>query len=213
MKIILTQDVENLGSLGDTVDVKPGYGRNYLIPQGVALLATGKASKELRHRLKHLEKLREGEIALALEQAEKLKALKLEVTRKAGPGGRLFGSVTNKDLNLLLKDKKFELNRRAIQLHSPIRETGMHQFSVRIHSEITVTMQVQVNGEIGDLSIKKESEGLKTEQKDSEKGNANFQADQNNLEQEPEALQTEQNDVEKDLDKNETVISQKNAEG
>ena len=213
MKIILTQDVENLGSLGDTVDVKPGYGRNYLIPQGVALLATGKASKELRHRLKHLEKLREGEIALALEQAEKLKALKLEVTRKAGPGGRLFGSVTNKDLNLLLKDNKFELNRRAIQLHSPIRETGMHQFSVRIHSEITVTMQVQVNGEIGDLSIKKESEGLKTEQNDSEKENANFQADQNNLEQEPETLQTEQNDVEKDLEKKETVISQKNAEG
>jgi large subunit ribosomal protein L9 len=213
VKIILTQDVENLGSLGDTVDVKPGYGRNFLIPQGVALLATGKASKELRHRLKHLEKLREGEIALALEQAEKLKALKLEVIRKAGPGGRLFGSVTNKDLNLLLKENNFELNRRAIQLHSPIRETGMHQFSVRIHSEITVTMQVQVNGEKGDLSIKKESEGLKTEQNDSEKENANFHADQNNSEQEPETLQTEQNDVEKDLEKKETVISQKNTEG
>ena len=213
MKIILTQDVENLGSLGDTVDVKPGYGRNYLIPQGVALLATGKASKELRHRLKHIAKLREGEIALALEQAEKLKALKLEVTRKAGPGERQFGSVTNKDLNLLLKENYFELNPRAIQLHSPIRETGMHQFSVRIHSEITVTMQVQVNGEIGDLSIKKESEGLKTNQNDSEKENANFQANQNNSEQEPETLQTEQNDVEKDLEKKETVISQKNAEG
>ena len=213
MKIILTQDVENLGSLGDTVDVKPGYGRNYLIPQGVALLATGKASKELRHRLKHLEKLREGEISLALEQAEKLKALKLEVTRKAGPGGRLFGSVTNKDLNLLLKENNFELNRRAIQLHSPIRETGLHQFSVRIHSEITVPMQVKVNGEIGDFPNKKESEGQKTEQNDSEKGNANFKADQNNSEQEPETLQTEQNDSEKDLEKTETVISQKNAEG
>ena len=213
MKIILTQDVENLGSLGDTVDVKPGYGRNFLIPQGVALLATGKASKELRHRLKHLEKLREGEIALALDQAEKLKALKLEVTRKAGPGGRLFGSVNNKDLNLLLKENNFELNRRAIQLHSPIRETGVHQFSVRIHSEINVPMQVKVNGEIGDLPIKKESEGQKIEQNDSEKGNANFQADQNNSEQEPETLQTEQKDVEKDLEKTETVISQKNAEG
>ena len=213
MKIILTQDVENLGSLGDTVDVKPGYGRNYLIPQGVALLATGKASKELRHRLKHLEKLREGEIALALDQAEKLKALKLEVTRKAGPGGRLFGSVNNKDLNLLLKENNFELNRRAIQLHSPIRETGVHQFSVRIHSEITVPMQVKVNGEIEDFPIKKESEVQKTEQNDSEKVNANFQADQNNSEQEPETLQTEQKNVEKDLEKKETVISQKNAEG
>ena len=79
MKIILTQDVENLGSLGDTIEVKPGYGRNYLIPQGVAILATGKSSKELRHRLQHLEKLREGEIALAVEQAEKLKGLKKEL--------------------------------------------------------------------------------------------------------------------------------------
>ena len=213
MKIILTQDVENLGSLGDTIEVKPGYGRNYLIPQGVALLAKGKASKELRHHLQHLEKLREGEIALALEQAEKLKALKLEVTRKAGPGGRLFGSVTNRDLNLLLKDENFESNRRAIQLNSPIRDTGTHDFSVRIHSEVTVSMQVQVKGEIEEFPAEKESEGSKTEQIDAEKQNENFQEDQNNVEKEPEFLQTEQNDVEKDLDKNETVVSRKNAEG
>ena len=199
MKIILTQDVENLGSLGDTIEVKPGYGRNYLIPQGVALLATGKASKELRHRLQHLEKLREGKIALALEQAEKLKALKLEVTRKAGPGGRLFGSVTNRDLNLLLKENDFELNRRAIQLNSPIRDTGTHDFSVRIHSEVTVSMQVQVTGEIEEMPAEQETESLQTDQNDAEK--------------ETESLQAVQNDAEKDIDKNETVISQKNGEG
>ena len=213
MKIILTQDVENLGSLGDTIDVKPGYGRNYLIPQGVALLATGKASKELRHRLQHLEKLREGKIALALEQADKLKALKLEVTRKAGPGGRLFGSVTNRDLNLLLKENNFELHRRVIQLNSPIRDTGTHDFYVRIHSEVTIPMQVQVKGEIEKFPAKKGSEGSQTEQNYAEKQNESFKADQNNAEQKPESLPTEQNDVEKDLDKNETVISQKNAEG
>ena len=213
MKIILIQDVENLGSLGDTIDVKTGYGRNYLIPQGVALLATGKASKELRHRLQYIETMREGEIALALEQAEKLKALKLEVTRKAGPGGRLFGSVTNRDLNLLLKENGFELNRRSVQLNSPIRDTGTHDFSVRIHSEVTVSIQVQVKGEIEEFPAEQEPEGLQTEQNDAEKQNESFQADQNNAEQEPESLQTEQNDVEKDLDKNETVISQKDAEG
>ena len=213
MKIILTQDVENLGSLGDTIEVKSGYGRNYLIPQGVALLATGKASKELLHRHQHLEKLREGKIALALEQAEKLKALKLEVTRKAGPGGRLFGSVTNRDLNLLLKENDFELNRRAIQLNSPIRDTGTHDFSVRIHSEVTVSIQVQVKGEIEEFSTEKETEGSQTEQNEVEKQNESFQADKKNSEKEPETLQTEQNDVEKDLEKKETVISQKNAEG
>ena len=213
MKIILTQDVENLGSLGDTIEVKPGYGRNYLIPQGVALLATGKASKELRHRLQHLDKLREGEIALALEQAEKLKALKLEVIRKAGPGGRLFGSVTNRDLNLLLKENDFELNRRAIQLNSPIRDTGTHDFSVRIHSEVTVSMQVQVKGEIEETPVGKEPEGSQTERKDAEEQSESFQADKNNSEQEPESLQMEQNDVENDLEKNETVTSQNNTEG
>jgi len=211
VKIILTQNVENLGSLGDTIEVKPGYGRNYLIPQGVALLATGKASKELRHRLQHLEKLREGEIALALEQGEKLKALKLEVTRKAGPGGRLFGSVSNRDLNLLLRENNFELNRRAIQLNTPIRDTGTHDFSVRIHSEVTVPMKVQVKGEIEEIPAGKEPEGSQIEQIDAEKQDESFQEDQNNLEQETESLQTEQNDVKKDLGKNETVISQKNA--
>ena len=199
MKVILTQDVENLGLLGDTIEVKPGYGRNYLIPQGVALLATGKASKELRHRLQHLEKLREGKIALALEQAEKLKALKLEVTRKAGPGGRLFGSVTNRDLNLLLKENDFELNRRAVQLNSLIRDIGTHDFSVRIHSEVTVSMQVQVKGEIEEILDEQGPESLQTEKNDAEK--------------EPESLHTEENDVEKDIDKNETVISQNNGEG
>jgi len=103
--MILTEDVPNLGSLGDTIDVKPGYGRNYLLPKGIAILATGRVSKELRHRMKHLEMLREGKIKLAFEQAEKLKAVKLEVVRKSAPGGRLFGSVTNRDLKELLKEK------------------------------------------------------------------------------------------------------------
>lgn len=164
MKLILTKDVENLGSLGDTIEVKPGYGRNYLIPQGVALLAKGKASKELRHRLQHLEKLREGKIALALEQAEKLKALKLEVIRKAGPGGRLFGSVTNRDLNLLLKENDFEFNRRSIQLNLPIRDIGTHEFNVRIHSEVSVTMQVQVSADTEDNSAEQATDSLQTEQ-------------------------------------------------
>ncbi len=211
MKIILTQNVENLGSLGDTIDVKPGYGRNYLIPQGVALLATGKASKELRHRLQHLKKLREGEIGIALEQAEKLKTFKLEVSRKAGPGGRLFGSVTNRDLNLLLKENNFELNRRAIQLNSPIRDAGTHEFSVRIHSEVVVSMQVQVKAEIEEDSFEKESGAQQEDKKELEK--QNFELDENNSEIATESLQTDKNDVKKDLDKNENLISQNDVEG
>ena len=154
MKLILTEDVPNLGSLGDTIDVKSGYGRNYLLPKGIALLATGRVSKELQHRIQHLNKLREGKIELANEQAEKLKTVKLEVVRKSGPGGRLFGSVTNRDLKELLKEKEFDVERRSILLNSPIRNIGLHEFTVRVHSEVSVNMQIKVTGDSDESAAK-----------------------------------------------------------
>jgi large subunit ribosomal protein L9 len=154
VKLILTEDVPNLGSLGDTIDVKSGYGRNYLLPKGIALLATGRVSKELQHRIQHLNKLREGKIELAHEQAEKLKTVKLEVVRKSGPGGRLFGSVTNRDLKELLKEKEFDVERRSIQLNSPIRNIGLHEFTVRVHSEVSVNMQIKVTGDSDESAVK-----------------------------------------------------------
>ena len=154
MKLILTEDVPNLGSLGDTIDVKSGYGRNYLIPKGIALLATGRVSKELQHRIQHLNKLREGKIELAHEQAEKLKTVKIEVVRKSGPGGRLFGSVTNRDLKDLLKEKEFDVERRSILLNSPIRNIGLHEFTVRVHSEVSVNMQIKVTGDSDESAVK-----------------------------------------------------------
>ena len=154
MKLILTEDVPNLGSLGDIIDVKSGYGRNYLLPKGIALLATGRVSKELQHRIQHLNKLREGKIELAHEQAEKLKTIKIEVVRKSGPGGRLFGSVTNRDLKELLKEKEFDVERRSIQLNSPIRNIGLHEFTVRVHSEVSVNMQIKVTGDSNESVVK-----------------------------------------------------------
>ena len=148
MRLILTEDVANLGSLGDTVEVKAGYGRNYLIPQGKALLADNRASKELQHRLVHLEKLRQGKIALAQEQATKIKELQLEVTRKAGQGGRLFGSVTSRDILQLLKDQGYDFERKAITLHAPIRNVGSHELTLRIHTEVRVSLSIKVIGEI-----------------------------------------------------------------
>ena len=148
MRLILTEDVANLGSLGDTVEVKAGFGRNYLIPQGKALLADNRASKELQHRLVHLEKLRQGKIALAQEQATKIKELQLEVSRKAGQGGRLFGSVTSRDILQLLKDQGYDFERKAITLHAPIRNVGSHELTLRIHTEVRVSLSIKVIGEI-----------------------------------------------------------------
>ena len=168
MKLILTEDVPSLGSLGDTIDVKPGYGRNYLLPQGIALLATGKVSKELRHRLQHIEKLRSGKITVAHEEAEKLNTVNLEVTRKAGPGGKLFGSVTNRDLRNLLKEKEFDFERRAIQLSSPIRNVGNHEFTIRVHSEVSVTMQIKVIGDSDKTAVKTAAVDEPTEKSEEE---------------------------------------------
>ena len=136
MELILIEDVPNLGSLGDTVQVKSGYGRNFLIPKGKALLAKGKESKELSHRLEYIKKLREGKIELAKEQATKLSSLNLEIVRKAGKEGKLFGSVSNRDINELLKDNNFDFGRKSIILNSPIRSIGVHEFTVRIHSNL-----------------------------------------------------------------------------
>ena len=163
MKLILTEDVPNLGSLGDTIEVKAGYGRNYLVPKGLALLATGKASKELSHRLQYLEKLRSGKIAIANEQAEKLNTINYEIVRKAGLGGKLFGSVTNRDLLELLKENGFELERRAILLNKAIRNVGTHEFSVRVHTAVTVTLQIKVIGDTDEIPTVEKSKVETTE--------------------------------------------------
>ena len=157
MELILIEDVPNLGSLGDTVQVKPGYGRNFLIPKGMALLAKGKESKELRHRLEYIKKLREGKIELAKEQATKLSALNLEVVRKAGTEGKLFGSVSNRDLKELLKDKNFDFERKSIILNSPIRSVGIHEFKVRIHSEVSQTVKIKVIGDTENIKLVEKS--------------------------------------------------------
>ena len=158
MKLILTEDVPNLGTLGDTIEVKAGYARNYLLPNGMALLAKGKSAKELRHRLQHLEKLRAGKISLAKEQAKKIDSLKYEVTRKAGQGGKLFGSVTSRDLVELLKDNGIEIERKAILLKTPIRNVGTHDFTVRLHTEVSVTLQIKVIGDTAEAIVAKKQE-------------------------------------------------------
>lgn len=179
MELILIKDVPNLGSLGDTVQVKSGYGRNYLVPKGMALLSKGKESKELRHRLDYLKKLRQDKIDLAKDQASKLEALDLEVSRKAGPEGKLFGSVNNRDIEKLLRENKFDFGRRAIIINTPIRKVGTHEFTVRIHSEVSQSMKIKVIGDTQntDLSEKSNNEIESSDSKD----NSNFERKINDI--------------------------------
>ena len=154
MKIILNQAIDSLGSEGEILDVKPGFARNYLIPKGWAKQATkiniAATQKEIEAKEKKEAKTRENLEALG----KVLDKLSLKFELKAGKEGKLFGSVTNRDLRDLLKEKEFDFERRAIQLSSPIRNVGNHEFTIRVHSEVSVTMQIKVIGDSDKTAVK-----------------------------------------------------------
>ena len=144
MRIILTQDVPHLGSLGDEVTVKNGYARNFLLPQGMAISSGNKSAAHLAHRRTRLEILRAEAVEVAKVEGEKVAGLELTVSAKAGINGRLFGSVTNRDIQAALAEKGYELDRRSIQLHAPIKNVGTFTATVRIHSEVKTEISVTV---------------------------------------------------------------------
>lgn len=149
MKVILIKDVPNLGSLGDEVQVKAGYARNYLIPQEMAMMVTNKRWKAIQHQRTRLEKLRMDAIQKAQELGQKIKDKEWQVVKKAGSGGKLYGSVTNRELQILFKDNGFDLLRRSIILHEPIKNIGNHEVTVRLHTEVKIPISVKVLPEKG----------------------------------------------------------------
>jgi large subunit ribosomal protein L9 len=144
MQIILTQNVPNLGALGDLVKVKDGYARNFLLPKGLAIAAGSKNARHIEHQRKRLEKLRADAIAGAKGEADKVKALQIVVKAKAGPGGKLFGSVTNRDLQAAFAQLGVDLDRKAFVLHSPAKHTGTFDATVRLHTDVKVEISFKV---------------------------------------------------------------------
>lgn len=145
MKVILTQNVPHLGSLGDEVAVKGGYARNYLLPRGLALAPTGHNAREIQHRRRALEKSRAEAMAAARSEAEKLAEITVTLNAKAGASGRLFGSITNRDVQAALAALGVEVDRRAITLHEPIKTVGSYEVSVKLHTEVRSEVAVRVN--------------------------------------------------------------------
>jgi large subunit ribosomal protein L9 len=156
-RIILTQNVPNLGSLGDEVQVKDGYARNFLLPRGMAIAASGKKARELEHRRRFLEQMRKEAIDQAKGEAGKVAALELVFKARVGAGGRLFGSVTNRDLHAMLAERGFEVDRKAIQLHSPVKNLGTYTATVRLHTDVKVDVEFKVE-QLGE-EIRPEGEG------------------------------------------------------
>jgi large subunit ribosomal protein L9 len=147
MKVILAKDVEKLGEIGDIVEVADGYGRNFLIPRGLAVAATAKNQRQLDHE----QRLREDRIARAKKEAEAfagtLQGVACHFTRRAGEEGKLFGSVTAMDIADRLKDAGFDIDRRLIQLEQPIKSLGEFTVPVRLRTDVSALVKVTVAAE------------------------------------------------------------------
>lgn len=143
MKLVLKQDVENLGEAGEIVTVKDGYGRNYLIPQGMAVVASKGAMKAAEEELKQASKKREAKLAVAKELAEKLAAVSVTVSVTAGEDGKIFGTVTNQNIADALTDKGFDIDRKKISIDD-VKALGEYTASVHIQGEIKADVKVWV---------------------------------------------------------------------
>ncbi len=147
MQIILMEKVVNLGQLGDVVKVKDGYARNFLIPQGKAKRATGSNLKEFEARRAELEKQQAVHLAQAQDRAQKLEGLMVQITQKAGPDGKLFGSVSNVDIVDALKAQGFDVSKSDVRMPlGPIKQIGDHAVTLALHTDITANITVSVLG-------------------------------------------------------------------
>jgi len=145
VKLILKQEVSGLGEPGDVVEVKDGYGRNYLVPRGLAIRWTPGAQREV-DAIKKARAAREiATLEQAQEIAEQLAGLKVTLRTRAGKGGRLFGSVTAADVAAAVKDAGGpELDKRRIEIRNPIKMVGAHEVTVRLHPEVNATIKLNV---------------------------------------------------------------------
>ncbi len=144
MKVILLQDVRGIGRKGDIVEAKDGYARNFLIPKGYAAIATESAVREAKHREKSREIRDKMHLQASKELKEKIEQETFTLAVKAGEKGRIFGSVTNMDIAGALKDAGYEVDRKDILMQAPIKDVGMHVVELRLHSEVSARIKVDV---------------------------------------------------------------------
>ena len=148
MEVILLQKVANLGNIGDRVKVKSGFGRNYLLPEGKATLATPANVAKFEERRAELEKVAREQLTSATERQEALKDFKLVVRAKAGTEGKLFGSIGTADISEALKRENFNIARSEVRLpNGPLRTVGEHTVNLHLHADIDVLLPVTIIAE------------------------------------------------------------------
>ena len=144
MELILKEDVENLGFKDDVVKVKNGYGRNFLIPNGLAMLATESNKKVLAEKIKQSQNKQKKAIEEAQKIVKKLEKLDLKIAAKALEGDKLFGSITSADISRELAENKLEIEKKYIQLSSNIKKTGNYSAKIRLHREVNFELSFDV---------------------------------------------------------------------
>jgi len=145
MELILKKDVENLGFADDTVQVKNGYGRNYLIPRGYAVLATSSAKKVLAETLKQRAFKEKKEIEDAEKIGQKIAALEIKITAKVGSGDKLFGSISNADIAAALSKENIDIAKKFITIPGgTIKRLGQYEASIRLHRAVVVAVPFEI---------------------------------------------------------------------
>ena len=144
MELILKEDVENLGFKDDVVKVKNGFGRNFLIPNGLAMLATESNKKVLAEKIKQSQNKQKEAISDANKIAKKLEKLDLKLKAKSVEGEKLFGSITNSDISKGLSDNGIEIEKKYIQLSSNIKKIGSYSAKIRLHREVSFDFPFEV---------------------------------------------------------------------
>ena len=144
MKVILKEDVKNMGSMGQVLDVSDGYARNFLVPKGLAVEANVKNIKSLEHAQRIIQEKAKKIKNAASELSGRIGSLNLVIKAKSGEEGKLFGAVTAMDIADSLKNAGFEIDKKKITLDEPIKRVGTYSIGVKLHSEITTQVNVEV---------------------------------------------------------------------
>jgi large subunit ribosomal protein L9 len=147
MKVVLLESMEGVGTVGQEVKVKDGYARNYLIPRGLALLASDKNIKAFKDKIQAKVKSEAKSKEHAQKFADELQAVTLKFAVKTGQEGKLFGSITSQNIFEALQEKGFEIDKKKIALNEPIRHVGMHEVNVRLFPGVSANVKVEVTPE------------------------------------------------------------------
>ncbi len=148
MNVILLEKVQNLGDLGDKVNVKSGYGRNYLIPKGIAVPATSENVGKFETRRAELESIAAEKLAAAENRKQSISGLVVEITHNAGEEGKLFGSIGTADIAEAISSRGVEVSKREVKLpNGPIRQVGDYEIEIEIHSDVVATVTIKVSAD------------------------------------------------------------------